>query len=128
MPQAFKMYRIICTINDRALVSGSDCPHHHLGSQWRKPEWFMRGIWAKSSGAFWRGEDTVRKHLQNLCHDWNVENYGPGYRDYRRVMIANSLDWSRLQHLRVEQIYVTDYTTTQLSAADFMGIPVEVAA
>lgn len=129
MPAAFKMYRIICTITDKALVSGSDCPHHHLGSQWRTPQWYMRGTWSKSSGAFWRGQDTVRKHIQNLCHDFDRQ-WGPSghHNDTWLAPIPNSLDWSRLKDLRVEQIYITDYSTTQILASDFMGVAVEVAA
>lgn len=133
MPQAFKMYRIICAITDKALVSGSDSAHAHLagpGFKGRyKGAWYERGTWARGGGAFWKTEWTVKKHLQNLCHDWD-RKWGPSghYSDTWMEAIPGPPDWSRLNDLRVEQIYITDYTTTQLLASDFMGIPAEVAA
>lgn len=135
MPQAFKIYRIICTITDKALVSGSDCPHDHLGKPGRPPQWYMRGTWAKTGGGMWRGEDTVRKHLQFLCHDWQ-RCWGPEKLNWRGHLdrdtwlepIPNSLDWSRLSSLTVETLHITNYSTVTVSASDFMGVAVPAAA
>src|SRR5258708_689338 len=108
MPQAFKMYRIVCTITDKALVSGSDCPHGHLvdpGFRGRyKGEWYERGYWSRSDGAFWKTEWTVKKHLQNLCHDWERKSAPSrwpryeGQHDDWCAVIPDSLDWSRLKY------------------------------
>lgn len=125
MPQSFKLYRIICTINDRALVYGSDWPHGHL----RSGQWYDRGQWSLTSGSFWKTEAGVRNHLQNLCHDWRNRR-SPDPDDYRSWMerTSTAADWTRLDHLRVEQILVTKYSTVQIPAHDFMGIPETQAA
>ena|SRR6185437_13166537 len=127
------MYRIVCTITDKALVSGSDLPHDHRGAPGRAAEWHDRGWWSKSSGTFWKGEDSVRRHIRNLCCDWQrrwapalYPRWANEYQTWTEA--ATAPDWSRLQHLRVEQFFVTDYTITKLSAADFMGMPDERAA
>jgi hypothetical protein len=137
MPQAFKLYRIVCTITDKALVSGSDCgnsrPAYAYG---RGPSfWYERGHWSAKDGMFWKTETTVRKHLQNLCHDWE-RKFGPtwgtcvgnSYNDTWMQVVPNSLDWSRLQHLVVEQFHITEYSTIKLAGADFMGINISAAA
>lgn len=119
---SFRIYQIVCIITDQALVYGSDCPHDHRGQFGRAGEWYMRGHWSDTGGCFWKTENTVRKHLQNLCHDWtsHYENF-PRYRHWRQV-VPNSLDWSRLEHLRVQQILVTNHSSVTISGADFMGI------
>lgn len=126
MPEPFKMYRIICTITDRALVSGSD--HPNWGRNGSPPQWYMRGSWAKSTGAFWKGEWTVKQHLQNLCHDWRSMHRPmsrpryPGELYHWREPIPGFVDWSRLEHLRVDQFLVTDYSVTKWAASDFIGM------
>jgi hypothetical protein len=135
MPKPFRIYRIICTLTDKALVGGSD--HATWAGPWNRPDqhaWHERGTWSASGGAFWKGEQAVRRHLQNLCHDWvnrNAPSRWPRYegqRDYWTEVVPGSADWSRLAHLRVEQIYISNYATTTLLASDFMGIPDERAA
>lgn len=128
MTQSFKIYRIICTLTDKALVSGTDMPC--FTRYGRPPHWHERGFWSASGGAFWKTEPAVRKHLQNLCHDWSRKwapsrypRY-PGQQDTWTVATPGSADWSRLRFLRVEQIYVSNYATTLLSASDFMGVPI----
>jgi hypothetical protein len=138
MPQAFKLYRIVCTITDKALVSGSNYPNSRPAYSFgHGPEfWYERGHWSASDGAFWKTEGTVRKHIQNLCHDWKVvfgEKYrlqiGPyWYSDQWREIIPHSLDWSRLNNLVVEQFHITEYSTVKLAGRDFMGIPERSAA
>lgn len=130
MPKPFKIYRIICTLTDKALVTGSNnAPwfggRHPSG---RPLRWHERGSWSQG-GAFWKTENSVRRHLQNLCHDWvqksaltQYQRY-EGERHYWTEAAPGPADWSRLQFLRVEQIYVSNYATTSLLAADFMGIP-----
>lgn len=133
MPKPFKMYRIICTLSDKALVTGSNNGPwggwHH-----RAREWHERGTWSASGGAFWKSEGAVRKHLQNLCHDW-INRHAParyprysGESTWWTEVVPGSADWSRLAVLRVEQIYISNYATTTLLASDFMGIPDEAAA
>lgn len=133
MAGSFKLYRIVCTLTGKALVSGSDEPvwcggRHPSG---RPLAWHNRGSWSQH-GAFWKTENAVRKHLRNLCHDWarrSAPSRYPRYEGERvhwREPITLAPDWSRLKHLRVEQIYVTSHTTTAFDAADFMGIAVEV--
>jgi hypothetical protein len=126
---AFKLYRIVCAANGKALVSGSDCQTRVMDyPSLRLLPWYDRGCWS-DSGAFWKREATVRRHLQNLCHDWINKSAPARYPRYpnQRVYWTEALpgpaDWSRLALLRVEQIYVTKHTTTTLSASDFMGIP-----
>lgn len=136
MPKPFKIYRIINTLTDKALVTGSNLPLWYGGvhPHGRALSWHERGTWSSSGGAFWKSEQAVRKHLQNLCHDWATRSaLSPwpryeGQRDYWTVPLPGQADWSRLAHLRVEQIYVSDYATTTLLASDFMGIPDEKAA
>lgn len=138
MPQAFKLYRIICTITDKALVSGSDCPHHHLakvGGHGRyKGAWYERGSWSSTGGAFWKTEWTVKKHLQNLCHDWTTKHSPEKYprylgeTHYWREVIPGPPDWSRLNDLSVEELLITKYSTVRLAASDFMGIATQNAA
>lgn len=133
MPAAFKLYRIICTITDKALVYGSDYSHHHLagpGFKGRyKGVWYERGQWSQTGGSFWKTEWTVKRHLQNLCHDWERKWGASGhYSDTWMAVIPGSLDWSRLKDLSVEELLVTKYSTIKLAAADFMGIPEERAA
>lgn len=128
MPQPFKMYRIVCTVTDKALVYGSNfatgCGRH----------WYERGHWSHSDGAFWKKEYTVKRHLQNLCHDWcnkSAPSRWPQYEgqhEYWTEIIPWSLDWSRLQYLTVEEFRVTAYSTVKLQAADFMGIAEQHAA
>ncbi len=128
---SFKLYRIICTINGKALISGSDNQTRSSDFRRLRPvlgPWYDRGFWS-DTGAFWKREPTVRRHLQQLCHDW-VNKSAParypryeGQRDYWVERLPGPADWSRLQYLRVEQIYVTKHTTTTLDASDFMGIP-----
>lgn len=132
MPQPFKMYRIICTLTDKTLVSGSNYPNcAPIGHQ---RQWWLRGQWSNTAGAFWKSENTVRKHLQNLCHDWmskSAPSRWPRYanqRDYWMEAIPGAADWSRLAHLRVEQIHVTNHSAVILPAHDFMGIPEEQVA
>ena len=126
MPAAFKMYRIVCVLTDKALVSGSDLPHEHLTWRRQPPQWHDRGWWSRTGGTFWKGEDTVRRHLQNLCRDWD-RVWSPN-RAITWTQPISGPDWTRLQHLRVEQFYVTDYSITKIAASDFMGIPEESAA
>lgn len=129
MTHSFKIYRIVCTLSGKALISGSNnAPWfgglHPSGRQLR---WDKRGSWS-AVGAFWKTENSVRKHLRNLCYDWKncsaLSRY-PRYEGQREhwTEACAGPDWSRLQHLRVEQVYVTNHTTTTLLASDFMGIP-----
>src|SRR5690242_4315447 len=79
----FTIYRIICTITGKALVSGSDNPHSHRcppGFPNQSGQWYERGQWGRSSAQFWRTKDGVKKHLMNLCHDWGRESFT--WRDY----------------------------------------------
>ncbi|MCX7320408.1 MAG: hypothetical protein NT113_13275 [Hyphomicrobiales bacterium] len=130
MAAAFKMYRIICTITGKALVSGSNHPNCRPAYAFgRGPEyWYERGSWTHRGGMFWKTEGTVRGHIQNLCHDWKcvstVPIYPryPGERHYHFQVVRDSLDWTRLEHLSVEQLHVTEYSTVRLAASDFMGV------
>src|ERR1700761_2725845 len=122
MPKPFKIYRIICTLTDKALVTGSD--HAVWAGRSRPMSWHERGTWS-SGGAFWKSEGSIRRHLQNLCHDW-VNRRTParfpryeGQCDYWTQVVPGSADWSRLALLRVEQIYVSNHQTTTLFASDF---------
>ena len=129
--KAFKIYRIVCTITETALVSGSDLPHNHLQRPGRRPQWYDRGQWSHSSGAFWKGEETVRKHIHNLCHDWErrweKDAFGKWDRTWCEPIISSPC-WERLQHLCVEQFLITDYSVIKLAASDFMGIAENRAA
>ncbi len=138
MPRPFKIYRIICTLTDKGLVSGSDWPtrSHGYHPNLHPGKWHERGSWSATGGTFWKTEAAVRRHLQNLCHDWATRSRPsyyprwPNERVYWHEVISGppcwgQPDWSRLQFLRVEQIYITNYATTSLLASDFMGIPAE---
>jgi hypothetical protein len=135
--QSFKLYRIVCTLNGKALISNSDAATRPMGHPpYSRLGWHDRGFWS-DTGAFWKREASVRRHLQNLCHDWVRKSAPSRYQDPRfkhvqhdhwTEVVPGPADWSRLQHLRVEQIYVTSHTTTTLSASDFMGIPAPTAA
>jgi|SRR6185312_9634399 len=136
MPAAFKIYRIICTITDKALVYGSDYPNSRAAYSYGRgdPVWFERGSWSDKGGTFWKTDGAVKKHLQNLCHDW-VSKHAPvqypryvGELNFWREMIPGTLDWSRLEHLTVEELLVTNYSMTRLNASNFMGIPMGIAA
>jgi hypothetical protein len=133
MGQAFKIYRIVCTLTGKAFVSGSAnaCWANHPS---RAPHWHERGSWSHT-GAFFKTENTIRRHLLNLCFNWsnrsNWDAYKAGREKYFRTWTVRPTavppDYSRLQYLRVEQIYVSDYATTTLLASDFMGIPAEAS-
>ena len=130
--KAFKMYRIVCTITEKALVSRSDMPNWHPPHQPYAPKvWYHRGDWSETAGSFWRGEDTVRRHLRNLCCDWDRQ-WHPNWRTMPNReatwLTPGPPDWSRLKHLRVEQFLVTSHTVTMLDASDFMGIAIGDAA
>jgi len=135
MGRAFKIYRIVCTLTGKALISGSDHPVWYGGRHpsGRPLAWHQRGSWS-DVGAFWKTENSVRRHLLNLCHDWinqSAPSRYPRYenqRDYWTSPVPGPADLTRLQFLRVEQIYVTSHTTTTLSASDFMGIPDQSAS
>lgn len=122
---SFKLYRIIRTIDGKALVYGSDCPHGHRG------DWYDRGHWSDTTGTFWKTEGTVKKHLQNLCHDWGNFSKPVPWRErwpgeemhWRAVLPGTVVQWVRLNFLSVERILVTKYTTASFAASDFMGIP-----
>src|SRR6185312_6328707 len=98
MPKPFKIYRIINALTDKALVSGSD--HALWGGQrpGRVLQWHERGTWALSGGSFWKTEASVRKHLQNLCHDWVNRNASarwpsyPGQCDWWPEVVPGSAD------------------------------------
>jgi hypothetical protein len=127
-----KMYRIICTVTGKALVSGSNMPNSRPAYAYGagEPIWFERGYWSESGGAFWKTEQTVKRHLQYLCHDWMTKSAPmrypryEGQMDHWQEVIRGSRDWSRLEHLKVETLLITNYSTIQVSASDFMGIPV----
>ncbi len=131
MPRPFKIYRITCTLTDKSLVSGSSNAvwfggQHPSGLPL---QWHQRGSWSSTGGAFWKTESTVRRHLQNLCHDWVLRTAlarwprYEGQREYWTEPLPGPADWTRLRVLRVEQIYISNYATTLLPAMDFMGIP-----
>lgn len=111
----FKIYRVICTITGRALVSGSELPNN-------EGPWYERGQWTQT-GVFWKTEATIKRHIWKLCHDWRMSFAGGAawyFDGYKRV--SEDPDWSRLDHLRVETTTVTDHTTSEVGAKDFMGI------
>lgn len=133
----FKIYRIIRKVDGKALVSGSDLPHRHRpGGQWYK-----RGEWG-SSGAFWKTENGIKRHLHQLCHDWK-RKWGPNYgeptgRYYHDGTPETNFDdtwiegcggpyWGRLSGLCVEVTTVNDYAVDEIDAGDFMGIQEDVA-
>lgn len=137
MPAAFKLHRIICTLNDMAYVSGSDNQHLYPPEKYPawagRPQqsWYQRASWSRTDGVLWKTETPVRRHLHNFCHDWQY-HWRPSapdqeYRSWKTV-VPGSADWSRLQFLVVEQILVTNYSTIKLPAHDFMGIPEQAAA
>lgn len=135
MSRPFKIYRIVCALTDKALVSGSDQPVWYGGQHpsGRPLPWHCRGSWSSVGGAFWKTENSVRKHLQNLCHDWMRKSRPHAYPRYPNQTVSwteptpGGADWSRLRFLRVEQIYISTYATTLLTASDFMGMAVEDA-
>lgn len=144
MSKPFTLFRIRCTGNQRALVGGSDYPTRDYEPQWgrypngqSKWQWWDRGDWARDGGSFWKTEDTVKKHLRNLCHDWTTEvvRHGPYqiggkiFEYTRRCPIhGTEADWTRLEKLIVERFHITEYTTSLQPARDFMGIQSQAQA
>lgn len=143
MPAAFRIYRIICLANDKAFVNGSNHPNWGHLPQWgRYPAgqtswmWWDRGSWARSGGTFYKTTQGIRGHLHNFCHDWRTmsEPVDIRWRRYEGECrywyepIPGAPDWSRLTMLSVEETHVTEYSTTKVSARDFMGIVEQEAA
>lgn len=127
----FSIYRIICTITDAALVSGSDWPNYQRQYH-NKKTWYHRGSWTRT-GSFWRTEHTIKRHLWALSHDWEtmIERrfYGKDLEhDYVvtwHERITDKPDWTRLDHLIVEETVVQAHTVSEHSGRDFMGIRLE---
>lgn len=123
----FKIYSIICLINGKRLISGSDLPHNHL----KEPVWYNRGFWGTTYGSLWRTEPAIKKHLRNLCHDWERRwdhSFYPTMEDYTwTVTVSPAPDWERLETLLVEETTVTQYRVSEIQAKDFMGV-LEAAA
>ncbi len=131
----FKIYRIICTINGKALVIGSDLPHHHR----TPPLWYSRGQWTVP-GVFWRTEAGIKKHLLQFCHDWKtvrVDGYEHYWTDdngtirshwihayWYQERITETPDYTRLDHLCVEETTVNDHSVAEVNAKDFIGLQV----
>lgn len=133
MPKPFKIYRIVCLINDKSLIGGTDQPTEERYRYWYgrkipigKRKWYERGVWSLRSGAFWKTEAAVKLHLQNLCHDWRYKKIGEkdacGFQRTIVAPIKGSLDWTRLQHFAVDKFIVTNYSTERISAPDFIGL------
>lgn len=113
----FIINRIICTINGKALISGSDWPHRHLSP----PVWYNRGMWGIRSGSFWKTDYTIKNHLHKLCHDWRTCS-DDEYRHWWHERISTEPDWSRLEHLMIEQTVVSQHSISEIDARDFMGL------
>ena len=120
----FKIYRIICTISGKALISGSDHPHNHR----EPPVWHNRGLWGYRAGVFWRTESAVKNHLHQLCHDWE-RGFGPDWPsdiyDSWLEHISEKPDWTRLDHLLIEETIVSQYNVSEINAKEFMGVMVD---
>lgn len=145
MAKPITLHRIICTITGKALVAGSNFPHHHLSldqfSDRYNGLWFERGQWTERGGCFWKNEEPVRAHLQNLCHDWRIKasafrprasatalHWGLWPASRYTEVIPGSLDWSRLNFLMVELIHVVSRTSKTVIGSDFMGIEAKSGA
>lgn len=97
------------------------------GSSQRTLEYLKK--WAPSqfgkTGAFYKGKETIKKHLHNLCHDWKVLKTGSAHWDYELITVGQP-KWERLADLEVEIITIIDHGEKTQSARDFMGILEEV--
>ena len=100
----------------------SDGKFYRLGSDY---------CWAASfdtTGGFFKGEDTIRKHLFNLCCEWKEMRDARGNFYWRwgtnvvRTKVAGGPFWERLDLYEVDILVVLDSETIKQPAKDFMGI------
>ena len=116
------LYRIKHIPTGRHLVCGSEKPNRPMPyDTWGPDVWYARGMWSRD-GSFFKKTTTIRKHLHRLCHDWKIYRYGEKYWQYGYETITDSADWSRLGDLCVEHIAVTEHSSVEIKAAEFLGL------
>lgn len=72
------------------------------------------------TGRFLKQTDTIKKHLENLCHDWADINPVRWCRIYTKKI--SGPHYERLENYAVETITIIDHGEKTQPATDFMGI------
>lgn len=108
-----KLYRIK-RISDGKFFTGCSTRTLEYLSKWESSTFGKTGV-------FYKGPEVIKKHLHNICHDWEVKSTGKMFWQYD-LLTVGSPHWSRLDNYEVEIITIIDHGEKTQPAADFMGI------
>ena len=114
-----KLYRIRCVSDGKFFNGGSDKINDWrvsgTGHRWRDtPKWSKDGV-------FFKTEETIRRHLHNLCCVWVDDETKNNY--YRNHTMAESgPNWDKLDDYQVDCLIVLDSDNALVPAAEFMNM------
>lgn len=86
--------------------------------------WTDAPEFSRAGGVFFKLEQTIKKHLHNLCCNW-VDRLGENTWAYH-TKISSGPHWERLSDYEVETITIIDHGEKTQPAVDFMGIKEDV--
>lgn len=100
-------------------MGGSNLPERRSTGRFIKiPKWYQRGAWGPT-GHFFSDETTIKRHLLQLCHDYDF-TIDPVWGVIRIVQKPAKPDFGRLKHLRVGIVTINDSREETVSANQFI--------